>query len=66
MAQGHRQSEAGSCALWEKRGVFLGTIESVHRNGFSLESDQPVKAGDGIVVDRETPAKRRWVAVFTK
>ena len=51
----------------KKRGVFLGTIQSVHRNGFSLESDQPVKAGDGIVVDQgNPPAKRRWVAVFSK
>ena len=42
----------------KKRGVFLGTIQSVHRNGFSLESDQPVKAGDGIVVDQGNPGQK--------
>ena len=42
----------------KKRGVFLGSIQSVHRNGSSLESDQPIKAGDGIVVDQGNPRQK--------
>ena len=44
--------------FWKKRGVFLRTIQSVHRNGFSLESDQPIKAGNGIVVDQGNPRQK--------
>ncbi|MDG1892261.1 MAG: DUF3656 domain-containing protein [Verrucomicrobiota bacterium] len=36
----------------KKRGVFLGTILSFHREGFTLETSQPLKAGDGIVIDQ--------------
>ena len=41
----------------KKRGVFLGRIKSINRDGFTLETEQPVKAGDGVVIDQGNPDK---------
>jgi putative protease len=41
----------------KKRGVYLGRIQSIHRDGFTIETKQPVKAGDGVVIDQGNPDK---------
>ncbi|HEY3756445.1 MAG TPA: DUF3656 domain-containing protein [Opitutaceae bacterium] len=38
-----------------KRGVFLGTVESVDRESVSLRLEAPLKAGDGVVFDAGRP-----------
>jgi putative protease len=35
----------------KKRGIPLGTLESIGRNGVVLSAQAPVKAGDGVVFD---------------
>lgn len=42
----------------KKRGVFLGRIKSLNRDGFTLDTHQPVKAGDGVVIDQGNPDKQ--------
>ena len=39
----------------KKRGVYLGRIKSLQRDGFTLETNQPIKAGDGVVIDQGNP-----------
>ncbi|XOV73763.1 MAG: DUF3656 domain-containing protein [Verrucomicrobiota bacterium] len=39
----------------KKRGVYLGKIKSVHQDGFTLSTRQPLKAGDGVVIDQGNP-----------
>jgi len=36
----------------KKRGVFLGTVQQVQRDGIWLVPKAPIKAGDGVVFDR--------------
>ncbi len=41
----------------KKRGVYLGRIQTIQRDGFTLQTNQPVKAGDGVVIDQGNPDK---------
>ncbi len=41
----------------KKRGVYLGRIQSIQGDGFTIETKQPVKAGDGVVIDQGNPDK---------
>ncbi|MEO1093904.1 MAG: DUF3656 domain-containing protein [Cyanobacteria bacterium J06638_28] len=40
----------------KKRGVYLGVVKQVRANGIILHPQVPVKAGDGVVFDKGTPA----------
>ncbi len=54
----------------KKRGLRLGTIKSVEKDGVILELEAPLKAGDGVVFDRGRPDEReeggRIISVDTK
>lgn len=42
----------------KKRGLRLGVVERIERDGIWLALDHPVKAGDGVVLDRGRPDER--------
>jgi len=42
----------------KKRGLRLGVVERIERDGVWLALDHPVKAGDGVVLDRGRPDER--------
>ncbi len=54
----------------KKRGLRLGTIKSVEKDGVLLQLEAPLKAGDGVVFDRGRPDEReeggRIISVDTK
>ncbi|MCH6256265.1 U32 family peptidase [Puniceicoccaceae bacterium K14] len=39
----------------KKRGLRLGIVQTVERDGVTLELESPLKAGDGVVFDRGRP-----------
>ena len=39
----------------KKRGVYLGHILQVHKEGVTLQPQAPIKAGDGVVFDNGNP-----------
>ena len=39
----------------KKRGLQIGTVERLEREGVWVQSDTPLKAGDGVVFDRGRP-----------
>ncbi len=39
----------------KKRGVYLGQVQRITRQGIVIQTEQPVKAGDGVVFDRGQP-----------
>jgi len=39
----------------KKRGLRLGEVERIERDGVWLQTDAPLKAGDGVVFDRGNP-----------
>ncbi|MGA1264924.1 MAG: DUF3656 domain-containing U32 family peptidase, partial [Prochlorothrix sp.] len=39
----------------KKRGVYLGQVQSITRQGIVIRAEKPVKAGDGVVFDRGQP-----------
>lgn len=41
----------------KKRGVYLGDVEQVRKDGVCLQLKAPLKAGDGVVFDNGHPAK---------
>lgn len=54
----------------KKRGLKLGIVEKIERDGIWLDLEAPLKAGDGVVFDRGRPDEReeggRIVSVDTK
>ena len=42
----------------KKRGVFLGTVRQVSRQGVGIALEAPLKAGDGVVFDAGDPEAR--------
>jgi putative protease len=42
----------------KKRGLRLGVVERIERDGIWLALEHPVKAGDGVVLDRGRPDER--------
>ncbi|MDQ8183337.1 DUF3656 domain-containing protein [Pelagicoccus sp. SDUM812005] len=54
----------------KKRGLRLGTIKTVEKDGVTLQLEAPLKAGDGVVFDRGRPDEReeggRIISVDTK
>ena len=40
----------------KKRGVYLGQVLRVHKDGVTIELEAPVKPGDGVVFDKGRPA----------
>lgn len=54
----------------KKRGLRLGEIKSVEKDGVLLQLEAPLKAGDGVVFDRGRPDEReeggRIISVDTK
>ncbi|MDQ8201710.1 DUF3656 domain-containing protein [Pelagicoccus sp. SDUM812003] len=54
----------------KKRGLRLGRVQSVERDGVALNLEAPLKAGDGVVFDRGRPDEReeggRIISVDTK
>ncbi|NER79886.1 MAG: U32 family peptidase [Leptolyngbya sp. SIO1D8] len=40
----------------KKRGVYLGEVIRVHKDGVTVKLEGPVKAGDGVVFDKGRPA----------
>ncbi len=50
----------------KKRGVFLGEIKKIVRDGVIVNLAAPVKPGDGIVFDAGKPDEKRKADAFTK
>ncbi|MBK1878308.1 U32 family peptidase [Pelagicoccus mobilis] len=54
----------------KKRGLKLGTVKSIEKDGVTLQLEAPLKAGDGVVFDRGRPDEKeeggRITSVDTK